>query len=254
MIFVAYSHVDMEWCDDLLTMAAPLTRYGGLQIFSDTDIAAGALWRSTIQKSLDKATVAVLLVSRHFLESKFIMDVELPYILNARNARGLQVLWVLVSECLYEKTALASIQAALPTDISLEELSKAKKSAALKTLCRKIDDAWKASERPSLDPALDGMKVQKRMDNLKLLTRPVTRRVEIFVRADNSGAWYHQGAVLSGKVACTCHFGAETTKPDTGFHIVAITTDAEVPHQHGKPTKPLPSYRTRSKEVRVIRA
>src|ERR1051326_8121963 len=115
MIFVSYSQVDAKYCQDLLTMAAPLTKYGGMQIFSDADIAAGASWPSTIQKSLDKASVAVLLVSRHFLRSRFIMDIELPYILKARNVRGLEILWVLVSHCLYEETPLQPIQAALPT-------------------------------------------------------------------------------------------------------------------------------------------
>src|SRR5947209_13817436 len=61
MIFLSYSHADARWCQELLTMAAPLTKYGGMQIFSDSDIRAGASWRSTIQKALDQATVAVLL-------------------------------------------------------------------------------------------------------------------------------------------------------------------------------------------------
>src|ERR1041385_1795083 len=99
---------------DLLTMAAPLQRYGGINVWSDTDIAIGSKWQSTIRNSLDKAAVAVLLVSRHFLESKFISEVELPYILNAWRQRGLKVLWVMVSHCLYEETPLEAIQAALP--------------------------------------------------------------------------------------------------------------------------------------------
>src|SRR5437016_2998389 len=120
MIFISYSHVDAKWCEDLVTMAAPLTKYVGMQIFSDADIAGGSTWRSAIQKSLDKATVAVLLVSSHFLKSPFIMDVELPYMLKARDARGLEILWVLVSHCLYEVTPLQPIQAALPIATPLE--------------------------------------------------------------------------------------------------------------------------------------
>ena len=115
-------------------MAAPLTKYCGMQIFSDSDIAAGASWRSTIQKSLDKSVVAVLLVSRHFLKSKFIMEIELPYVLKARSDRGLEVLWVLVSDCLYKQTPLQPIQAALPTSPTLEAMSKAARSTALKTV------------------------------------------------------------------------------------------------------------------------
>ena len=156
MIFVGYSHVDAKSCQDLLAMAAPLTKYQGMQIFSDADIPTGASWRATIQKSLEKATVAVLLVSRHFFTSRFITDVELPYILKARNARGLETIWVLVSHCLFEETPIQPIQAALPTETPLEDMSEAKRSAALKAVCRKIADAWRAAETPKLDTKLSG--------------------------------------------------------------------------------------------------
>jgi hypothetical protein len=254
MIFVSYSHADAGWCKDLVIMAAPLVRYGGMQYFADTDIAAGSSWPSTIHKALDKAAVAVLLVSRHFFASQFIMQTELPYILKARNDRGLVVLWVLVSDCLYKNTPLKPIQAALPTKEPLEAMSKAGASAALKTLCEKIEDVWMKSEHPKLNLALHGKKVQQKMIDLKILASPARRRTEIFVRADNTPDWYHQGPILQGHETRTCHFGSATTKPNTGFHIMAMTTDLPVPHQGGKPTNPLPKARTWTDPLRVIRA
>jgi len=254
MTFVSYSHRDLEWCQDLLVMAAPLMKYGSIQFFSDSDIAAGSAWRTTIQKNLDKTVVAVLLVSRHFLKSPFIMDTELPYILDACKKRELTVLWVLVSECLYKKTPLREIQAALPTSTPLEAMSKANRSTALKTLCEKIDSAWSQSEPPKLNLSLHGKKVQQKMENLKILARPATRRTEIFIRSDNSGDWYHQGPVLPGHDTRTCHFGSLKTTPGTGFHMMAMTTDSSVPDQRGKPMKPMPTYRFRADGLRVIRA
>lgn len=91
------------------------------------------------------------------------------------------------------------------------------------------------------------------MENLKLLLRPCTRRAEVFIRADNSNDWYYQGWIEAGKQSCTCYFGNDKTPPKVGFHIIAMTTEAQVPNQGGKPTKPLPSYRKLSNEVRVIR-
>jgi len=67
-------------------MAAPLTKTVGVRIFSDTEIIPGVSWDSTIQNALEKATVAILLVSRHFLGSQFITDVELPCLLQARKS------------------------------------------------------------------------------------------------------------------------------------------------------------------------
>lgn len=253
MIFLSYSHRDSKWSEDLLAMAAPLQKYGGITVWSDADIAAGSKWRSTIQNSLDKAAVAVLLVSRHFLKSEFIMNVEVPDILNARAKRGVKVLWVLVSDCLYKETALERIQAALPTSAPLEGMREAERSAALRGLCEQMKAAWLAYERPVINPALNGMRVRRKMENLAVLKSPARRRVEVFVRADNSGDWYHQGPIREGQVGRTCFIGSEKTKPGTGYHIVALTTNVAVPHQGGKPTKPLPKERTRSAEARVIR-
>src|ERR1700680_2503727 len=101
MVFISYSHVDTKWLTELLTMAAPFVRFGGMRTFSDADIGTGASWRANILKALDEALVAVLLVSPYFLKSPFIMDVELPRILKAQQDRGLEVVWVLVSHCAY---------------------------------------------------------------------------------------------------------------------------------------------------------
>jgi len=233
-------------------MAAPFVKFGGMRTFSDADIGTGALWRSNILKALDEAWVGVLLVSPYFLKSSFIMDVELPRILKAREERGLEVVWVLVSHCAYEITPLAPIQAALSAETPLEDMSEPKKKAALKTLCSKIADALKAAETPLLDPALNGKKVPMKLEELKVLARPARRRTEIFISPDNRADWYHQGPVLPGKVARTCYFGNPKTPVNTGFIIRALTTDLPVPHQGGKPTKPLPNARTQS-EVRVVR-
>jgi len=235
-------------------MTAPLQKYGGITVWSDADIAAGSNWPSTIQKSLDKAAVAVLLVSRHFLRSPFIMNVEVPYILRAREKRGLKVLWVLVSDCLYKETPFEPIQAALPTSAPLEGMRDAERSAALRRLCEKMKAAWLEYERPLINPALAGVRVKRKMENLPVLKSPARRRVEVFVRADNSADWYHQGPIREGQAGRTCYFGTDKTKPGTGYHIVALTTDLAVPHQGGQPPKPLPKERTRSRETRVIRS
>jgi hypothetical protein len=166
----------------------------------------------------------------------------------------MQVLWFLTSHCLYDETPLKDIQAALPINLPLEEMSQGQRSAAMATLCRKAAKAWRTAEMPELRRSPAGAKVRQRMENLDLLCRPAGRRTEIFIRPDNSDDWYHQGAISPGGVGRTCHFGALNTRPDTGFHIIAITTDAPVPHQGGGPTKPLPRGRMRSEEVRVIRS
>jgi len=250
MIFVAYSRQDKKWLDELCTMAAPLKKYGGLRPYSDKDIKPGQDWRPEIDKFLGEAAVAVLLVSRHFLASKFIMEVELPAILKARKARRLEVIWVLVSHCLWKESDLEPIQAVSDTSISLEDMSAGKQSGTLKAVCEQIKAVM---ETPVLDPALAGRSVAQRMQDLKLLARPAIRRVEVFIRADNSGDWYHQGGIPAGGKTCTCWFGTDKTPAGKGYHIIAMTTKSHVPHQGGKATKPLPNFIKLAREVRVIR-
>ena len=250
MIFVAYSHKDEKWLTELETMAAPLQKFGGLRPQSDKDINASEEWRKRIESMLKEAAVAVLLVSRHFISSKFIMTVELPQILNDRKERGLKVLWVLVSPCMWEETELEKIQSPVPTGIGLQDMSDGNAMMTLKKVCAVIKEAF---EKPALNMGLQGTSVSTRMDNVKVLLRPCTRRVEVFIRSDKSTDWWHQGWIEAGKQHLTCHFGNSRTSANTGFHIIAMTTETPIPHQAGKATKPLPQYRQMCDgDVRVI--
>jgi hypothetical protein len=221
--------------------------------FSDQEIEAGDLWRKVILEFLEKATVAVLLVTAEFFESEFIRKVELPYLLKKHREGSLTIIWVPVSPSLHEETPLGPLQAALPTGKTIKEMPKGERDAAWKKVCQKVKNALVAREKPAINAALEGTKVPRRVQNLQVLSRPATRRTEVFIRADSSEDWYHQGPILAGGMMLTCHFGNDKTKPGTGFHVRAITTDQAIPHQQGKPTKPFPKARTESLRVRVIR-
>jgi hypothetical protein len=222
--------------------------------FSDQEIEAGDLWKKVILAFLEKATVAVLLVTAEFFDSKFICEVELPYILKKNREGTLTIIWVPVSPSLHEETPLGPLQAALPTGKTIKEMPKGERDAAWKKVCQRVKDALIAREKPVINAALEGKDFPRKGQNLQVLSRPATRRTEVFIRADRSEDWYHQGPILAGRMALTCHFGNEKTKPGTGFHIRAITTDEAIPHQQGKPTKPFPRSRTESARVHVIRS
>jgi hypothetical protein len=253
MVFICYSHHNGKARDKFRTMFSPLRQYGYYMDFSDQEIEAGDLWKKVILAFLEKATVAVLLVTAEFFESKFIREVELPYLLKKHREGNLTIIWVPVSPCLHEETPLSSLQAALPPGETIEEMPKGKRDAAWKKVCQKVKDALIAREKPAINAVLGGRKFSRKVQDLQVLSRPATRRTDVFIGADNSEDWYHQGAILPGKMKLTCYFGDEKTKPGTGFHIRAITTDEVIPDQHGKPTKPFPKSRTESARVHVIR-
>ncbi|MEP7283690.1 MAG: TIR domain-containing protein [Rubrivivax sp.] len=92
-VFVSYSHHDAEWCqrlfDDYLH-----TTFGGCRIWTDAQIRVGEAWNEEIQHRLESSTVAVLLVSEHFLASRFVMEHEFPTVLERARSAGLRICWV----------------------------------------------------------------------------------------------------------------------------------------------------------------
>jgi hypothetical protein len=110
-VFVSYSRDDRKWLDQLLQTLSPLARERRNTIWWDGLIKAGQVWREEIQRALDSAKVAVLLVSPGFLASEFILKEELPSILDAAKREGVAVLWSLVRNCWWERTPLYLYQA-----------------------------------------------------------------------------------------------------------------------------------------------
>ncbi|MFM9104995.1 MAG: toll/interleukin-1 receptor domain-containing protein, partial [Cyanobium sp.] len=142
-VFISYTRVDREWVDRLQQMMQPLLRGGGQQIelWDDSQIPPGAKWRAAIETALAQAKVALLLVSDAFLASEFVMNDEVPKLLAAAEAEGVRVLWVSLSPCLVEHTAIGEYQAVLPLDQYLEELARPQQQRALKTIAERIREA-----------------------------------------------------------------------------------------------------------------
>jgi len=145
-IFISYSHHDSAWLDRLQLHLTPSVRKHKLAVWDDTRIKAGAEWRQEITQALERARVAVLLVSPHFLASEFITSEEWPALLAATQAEGLTVIWFVVSACLYEETTIPTYQAALDPRRPLDGLAAAEQNQALVQVCRQISEAFRDSE------------------------------------------------------------------------------------------------------------
>jgi WD40 repeat protein len=99
LVFVSYSHEDAEWLRRFLVMLQPLVRNRRLQVWADEYIEVGNEWERDIDGAIGRAALALLLVSPDFLASHFIMDIELPALIQ----RGVRFVCVLVQPCLWEE-------------------------------------------------------------------------------------------------------------------------------------------------------
>jgi hypothetical protein len=110
-IFISYSHVDEKWKERLVKHLRVLELEGELEVWDDRRIDAGDDWLSEITREMERAKVAVLLISADFLISTFIRSEEAPHLLARRRSGGLRVIPVIVHPCPWKKVGwLASIQ------------------------------------------------------------------------------------------------------------------------------------------------
>ncbi len=128
--FVSYSHADLECFRRLEIHLKPLEQDGLIDVWSDTRIKAGEDWEERIKTALDKAAIAVLLISADFLASDFIVKNELPPLLLAAAKGGTTILPLIIKPCRFVKHAqLSKFQAInFPSEplLSLSEIEQEK--------------------------------------------------------------------------------------------------------------------------------
>ena len=84
VVFVSYSREDAEWRRRFAEMLAPLVRERRLEVWSDDRVLVGEAWRPQLAEAIGRTRAALLLVSPAFLASDFIMEQELPALIEHR--------------------------------------------------------------------------------------------------------------------------------------------------------------------------
>src|SRR5579883_529681 len=148
-IFVSYSHKDADWLERLRLQLKPYLRQAEseLDLWDDTRIRPGDQWETEIRTALGAAGVAVALVSANFLGSSFVVDNELPVIVDAARRGDLRLIWLYLSPVGYEATPLAGFQAAHDTRRPLAAMSHVEAEQVLKDTAAKIREATLSATR-----------------------------------------------------------------------------------------------------------
>jgi TIR domain len=139
-VFVSYSHKDCKWVQRLLVHLKPLEREGVLNVWEDTQIKPGTLWRDEIKSAVESAKVAVLLISADFLASEFVMSDELPSLLAMAENKGTIIMPLIIGPSRFSQTKILSdFQSVNPPDKPLTRLSTYQRDELLVRLAGTIE-------------------------------------------------------------------------------------------------------------------
>jgi hypothetical protein len=102
LIFISYSHEDVEAKDFARRHLDVLQQTGTAESWDDHQIGIGERWFQEIQDKLQKCAVAVLLISTDFLRSEFCQKKEIPVLLERRQDEGMMIVPILLRPCAIE--------------------------------------------------------------------------------------------------------------------------------------------------------
>ncbi|HSS49119.1 MAG TPA: TIR domain-containing protein [Thermoanaerobaculia bacterium] len=155
-VFISYSHLDEPWKDRVVKHLKVLEPGGVLEVWDDRRISGGDDWLAKIQEAMDRASVAVLLISADFLGSTFILETEVPYLLQRQKTGGIRIIPIIVRPCSWARVAwLSPIQCRPKDGQPLSGGTEYQVEEALTALALEIQDhLGTAPKLPRLGPVL----------------------------------------------------------------------------------------------------
>ena len=102
-VLISYSHMDEKEKEKLVSHLGVLRGAGLIDLWSDDLIIGGDDWESDINTAINKAHVAVLLISDNYLNSEFILGKEVPALLQRRKTEGVKIFPLIARACAWRQ-------------------------------------------------------------------------------------------------------------------------------------------------------
>lgn len=114
-VFISYSHKDETYKAVLVGYLAQMIQEGLIHWWDDRHLRPADDWAGDIDRNLNSADIILLLTSKHFLASKYCMEIEVPRALERRDTEGARVVPIFLDDSKPWEQAFAKTQG-LPTD------------------------------------------------------------------------------------------------------------------------------------------
>lgn len=114
-VFISYSHKDRKLRDELAVHLSNLRNQKVITDWFDGDIVEGTEWEPQILAHLQSAQIILLLISAHFLASKFCYGIEMTQAIARHDAGQARVIPIILRPVDLNDSPFAKLQS-LPTE------------------------------------------------------------------------------------------------------------------------------------------
>jgi|GEM_PF-5757723 len=154
-VFICYARADSDIVNELKDSLTILKRnHSKIEYWYDGMIQTGKKWRDEVKLHLQRAKVAILMVSEAFLRSEFIYYTELPELLKAAENTEASIIWVPVTHSQVNevtiknedgstKICIADYQCVCEPENPLRAMSLNERNKVYISICQDIKRAYK---------------------------------------------------------------------------------------------------------------
>lgn len=141
-VFISYSHKDNKWLDKVVNHLTVLKKEGyEMDLWSDKKIKASQKWKDEISNSINSSKICILLISTDFLNSDFIINNELPLILNIASKKGVQIIPINLRPSRFTKNKILSeFQSINEPNNPLSKLTLPRQEEVLVNLTNRVEE------------------------------------------------------------------------------------------------------------------